>query len=258
MASTTFCAGFPGLDRLFFCYLVRVPAMRNRPLRYTLLSLSLVWVTACAQLPDYAKPRTIQMEGIRQVIATGFTYRPLTPEDFRAASLPENWSMHGENINAQSAILIRLRADSKFSITPWPFGDQVNYLGSISHLAFEAVMIPDNSWLNPKVKPALGGYVLQHEQIHFALTELAARKLTRDSQKWASDLMVIKPTPKQVYDEIVQQVKEKINSALETSQKRHLEFDEDTSLFYKPSRQAWWLERVEEELKQTESFQGGG
>jgi hypothetical protein len=233
-------------------------AIRNRPLRYTLLSLLLTWVTACAQLPDYAKPRTIQMEGIRQVISTGFTYRPLTPEDFRAASLPENWSIHGENINAQSAILIRLRADSKFSITPWPFGDQVNYLGSISHLAFEAVMIPDNSWLNPKVKPALTGYVLQHEQIHFALTELAARKLTRDSQKWASDLVVIKPTPKQVYDEIVQQVKEKINSALETSQKRHLEFDEDTSLFYKPSRQAWWLERVEEELKQTESFQGGG
>jgi hypothetical protein len=119
-------------------------------------------------------------------------------------------------------------------------------------------LIADNSWLNPKIKPALTGYVLQHEQIHFALTELAARKLTRDSQKWASDLMVIQPSPKQVYDEIVQQIREKINSALETSQKRHLEFDEDTSLFHNPSRQAWWLERVEKELKKTESFQGGG
>lgn len=258
MASVTFLGGSLGVDRLFSHHRVRVLALRNRLLRYTLISLLLTWVTACAQLPDYAKPRTIQMARIRQAIATGFTYRPLTPEDFRATSLPENWSMHGENINAQSAILIRLRADSKFSITPWPFWDQVNYLGSIDHLAFEAVMIPDNSWWNPKIKPALTGYVLQHEQIHFALTELAARKLTRDAQKWASELMVIKPTPKQVYDEIVQQVKEKINSALETSKKRHLDFDEDTSLFHNPPRQAWWLERVEKELKQTESSREGG
>jgi hypothetical protein len=258
MASTTCFAGFLGVDRLFSYHLVRVLAMRNRPLRYAVLSLTLTWVSACAQLPDYAKPRTIQMDGIRQVIESGFTYRLLTPEDFRAPSLPGNWSIHAESINAQSAILIRLRADSKFSITPWPFWDQVHYLGSINHLAFEAVMIPDNSWLNPKIKPALTGYVLQHEQIHFALTELAARKLTRDARKWASDLMVIKPTPKQVYEEMVQQIKEKINSALETSKKRHLEFDEDTSLFYSPSWQARWLERVEKELKQTESSYGGG
>ena len=70
--------------------------------------------------------------------------------------------------------------------------------------------------------------------------------------------MVIRQTPKQVYDEIVQQVKEKINSALKTSEKRHLDFDEDTSLFYSPSWQARWLERVEEELKQTESSHGDG
>ena len=231
--------------------------MRNRSLGYAVLSLSLLWVAACARLPDYIKPRTIQMDEIRKVIATGFSYRPLTPEDFRATSLPENLSTHGESINAQSAILIHLRADSKFSISPWPFLDQVNYLGSINPIAFEAVMIPNHSWWNPKIKAAMTGYVLQHEQIHFALTELAARKLTRDAQKSASDLMVVKQTPQQVYDEIVQQIKEKIKSALAANKKRHLEFDKDTSLFYNPSWQAWWLEMVEEELKQTESGMHG-
>jgi len=44
-----------------------------------------------------------------------------------------------------------------------------------------------------------------------------------------------------------------INSAMEANQKRHLKFDEDTSLFYSPSWQAWWLAMVEKELKQTES-----
>jgi hypothetical protein len=227
--------------------------MWNRSLKYAVLSLSLTWVIACAQLPDYAKPRLIQRDEIRMVNATGFTYRPLTLEDFRAASLPENLSTHGGHINAQSAILIRLTADSKFNIAPWPFLDQIHYLGSMNHLAFEAVMIPENSWWNPKIKPAITGYVLQHEQIHFAITELAARKLTRDAQKWAADLMVVKETTQQVYSEIVQQIKEMIKSAMEVNKKRHLAFDRDTSLFYNPSWQAWWLEMVEEELKQTES-----
>jgi hypothetical protein len=240
----------------FLYHLLQAFAMRNRAFIYAVLSLSLSWVTACAQLPDYAKPRTIQTDEIHKVITTGFTYRPLTPEDFRATSLPENLSMHEGNINAQSAILIRLRKDSKFSITPWAILGQVNYLGRINHLAFEAVMIPENSWLNPKNKAAITDYVLQHEQIHFALTELAARKLTKDTQKWWSDLMVLKQTPQQVHDEIVQQIKGKINSAMADNKKRHLEFDQDTSLFYNPSWQAWWLERVEEELKQTKSGWG--
>ena len=227
--------------------------MRNRSLRYAVLLLSLTSLIACAQLPKYAKPRTIQIDETHKIIPTGFTYRQLRPEDFRATSLPENLSMHGKSINAQSATTIRITADSNLSITRWPFLDQINYFGRINHLAFEAVMIPDNSWWSPKIKGAMIGYVLRHEQIHFALTELAARKLTRDARKWASNLSVIKQSPQEVYSEIVQQIKGMINSAMEANQKRHLKFDEDTSLFYNPSWQAWWLEMVEKELKQTES-----
>ena len=226
--------------------------MRNNSLRYAVSSLFLTVMTACAQLPEYAKPRTIRIDEIHQVSPTGFTYRQLTPGDFRASSLPENLSTHGGSINAQSVIQIRIKADSSFSISRWRLLDQINYYGSINHLAFEAVMIPDHSWWNPQIKPAMTGYVLQHEQIHFALTELASRKLTSDAQKWASNLLVIQQTPQEVYSEIVQKIKEMINAAMKANQKRHQEFDEDTSLFYSPSWQAWWLWTVEEELKQTE------
>ena len=233
--------------------MARVFAMRNRSLRYVVLSLSLTWVSACAQLPDYAKPRTMQIDEIHKVIPTGFTYRQLTPEDFRATSLPENLSAHAEGINAQAATQIRVTADSNFSITRRPFLDRIDYSGSINHIAFEAVMIPNNSWWNPKIKAAIKGYVLQHEQIHFALTELAARKLTSDARKWSSNLLIIKQTPQEVHAEIVRQIKDMINSAMKANQKRHLKFDEDTSLFYNPSWQVWWLETVEKELRQTES-----
>jgi len=253
MASITFFPSILWVERILLSHLARVFAMRNRSLRYAVLSLSLTLVTACAQLPEYAKPRTIQIDEIHKVIPTGFTYRQLTPEDFRATSSPENLSTHGKSINAQSATTIRITADSNFSIIRWPFLDQINYFGSINHLAFEAVMIPNNSWWNPKIKAAITGYVLQHEQIHFALTELAARKLTKDARKWALNLSVIKQSPQEVHSEIVQQIKAMINSAIKANQKRHLKFDEDTSLFYNPSWQAWWLEKVDKELKQTES-----
>jgi hypothetical protein len=227
--------------------------MRNRLLRYAALSLSLISVIACVRLPEYAKPHKIRIDEIHKSIPTGFTYRQLTPKDFRAPSLPENLSTHRESLNAQSAITIRMTADSNITITRFSLWDQINYSGSINHLAFEAIMIPDNSWWNPKIKGAMTDYVLQHEQIHFALTELAARKLTSDARKWASNIYVIKQSPQEVYSEIIQQIKSMIDSAMETNKKRHLKFDEDTSLFYNPSWQAWWLKRVEKELKQTES-----
>jgi hypothetical protein len=204
-------------------------------------------------LPEYAKPRTIPIDEIHKVSPNGFTYKQLTREDFRATSLPENLSIHGERINAHTVTRIRITADSNLNITRRSFLDQIDYLGSINYLAFEAVMIPNNSWWNPKIKAGIAGYVLQHEQIHFALTELAARKLTSDARKWSSNLLVIKQTPPEVYSEIAQQIKGMLDSALAANQKRHLKFDEDTSLFYSPSWQAWWLEKVEEELKQTES-----
>jgi hypothetical protein len=227
--------------------------MRRIPFlsKYSVLFIWVLWVSACAQLPEYARPRTIKIDGLHEASKNGFAYRPLTTDDFKASSLSDGQSVHAKNINAQSAILIRLTPDSKFKTSPWPLWGQMNYLGSISHLAFEAVMIPQHSWWNPSMNPARKAYVLQHEQIHFALTELAARQLTRDSREWASKLLVVKQTPEQVYTEIFEQIQEKIRAALEANQKRHLEFDNDTSLSYNPKWQAWWFEKVEKELKET-------
>ncbi|HSR11385.1 MAG TPA: hypothetical protein VLS90_08045 [Thermodesulfobacteriota bacterium] len=47
-------------------------------------------------------------------------------------------------------------------------------------------------------------------------------------------------------------IRDKIDSALAETQKRHLKFDKETSLFYSPQWQAHWLETVEKELKQTQ------
>jgi hypothetical protein len=160
-------------------------------------------------------------------------------------------SEHAERINAHAAIQIRLTADSSFRITSGDLYGQSYFFGKIERLGFEAVMLPDRSWWNPKLPANTRGYVLQHEQIHFALTELAARKLARMSQKWAAEVLVIKPTPPEVRAELARQIKDRINAAMEANLKRQAEFDEDTSLFHNPRRQRWWSWTVEDELKQT-------
>jgi hypothetical protein len=225
----------------------------NHFLRYAVLSLALALIPACARLPEYARPRMVQADDLQQTRAAGFSYRPLTPEDFRAASLSEHMAEHAERVNAHAATQIRLTADSGFRITSGDLYGQSYFFGRIERIGFEAVMLPDRSWWNPKMPANMRDYVLQHEQIHFALTELAARQLTGDSQKWAADLLVIQPTPQEVRAELARQIKERINAAMEANLKRQAELDNDTSLFFNPRRQQWWSWTVEDELKQTGS-----
>jgi hypothetical protein len=210
---------------------------------------------ACARLPEYAQPR-MNPGDPQQPAFKGFTYRSLTPGDFRAPAPPGHLDGHAERINAHSAIRIRPVPASKFAITPGELFGQPYFFGRIEYLAFEAVLIPERSWWNPAMQPAATAYVLQHEQIHFALTELAARRLTREAAAWAAAQLVIRSSPQEVQADIARQVRELINAAMETDLKRHTEFDEGTSLFYNPRRQQWWARTVEEELQATEPAAG--
>jgi hypothetical protein len=221
----------------------------NRFLRYVVLALVLSLIPGCAQLPEYARPRMVAADDLQQTLAAGFPYRELTPEDFRAASLSEQMAEHAERINAHAAIQIRVAADSSFRIASGDLYGQTRFFGRIERLGFEAVMLPERSWWNPKIAANMRGYVLQHEQIHFALTELAARQLASDSQKWAAEVLVIQPTPQAVRAELARQIKDRVNAAMEANLKRQADFDEDTSLFHNPRRQRWWSWAVEDELK---------
>ena len=216
---------------------------------YAVLYMVLALISACARLPEYARPHMDQAEDLQQMRAAGFPYRELTIDDFRATSLSEQFPERAEHINAHVATQIRLTADSNFRITSGELYGQRYFIGSVERLAFESVMLPDRSWWNPKIPANMRGYVLQHEQIHFALTELAARQLTKDSTKWASEVLAIKPTPQEVRAELARQIKDRVNAAMEASLKRQAEFDDDTSLFFNPRRQQWWAWTVEDELK---------
>lgn len=224
----------------------------NRSIRYATLALSLLFLATCARLPQYARPHMVQTDELQKDSGQGFPYRPLSRDDFRATSLSEHQAEHAERIYAHAAILIRVTLDSTFRITSRVLYGQTYFFGKIERLAFEAVMLPERSWWNPNIKASMQDYVLQHEQIHFALTELAARQLTTDTQKWASDVLVMEVTHQEVRQELARQINERIKAAMEANLKRQTEFDEATSLSFNPKWQQWWSRTVEEELKQTQ------
>ncbi len=210
----------------------------------------LVALAACARLPEYAQPR-MTPGGPDQPQYRGISYRALTRDDFRAPAAPEHLSAHAGHVNAHSAIRIRPAPGSRLVITQGDLFGQPYYFGRIEHLSFEAVLVQELSWWNPAVPPGAVAYVLQHEQIHFALTEIAARRLTRDVEARTAALMIVKPDPQAVRDELLRLLADWTSEAMAAGLERHTRFDEDTSMFYSPRRQAWWWQEVTDELRQT-------
>lgn len=222
-----------------------------RLLRYTTLMQLFLLLTGCVQLPEYARPHIVEIENRQEIQKQGFLYRALTRGDFQARSLPHNLVTHAPNIAAHACCRIRATEDTSYKITRGYLNRKIHYFGSINYVAFEAVMIPDCSWLNPEIAGEKLDYVLQHEQIHFALMELAARKLTREVREKAQDFMAIQSTYKAAREEISVKIKDMVRAASEAALRDHTAFDEDTSLYFDPEVQQRWLERVEERLSLT-------
>ena len=110
-------------------------------------------------------------------------------------------------------------------------------------------MIPEESWWNPHLRKGREGYVLQHEQIHFALMEIAARKLTVQMVKEKNNLMVVAPSFEAVKIRLMEKINELIAESRTNVLEEHTSFDEATSMHYNPKDQKRWWKRVTTELQ---------
>ena len=210
-------------------------------------------LSGCAQLPEYARPHTMEIDNKQEGLKNVITYRQLTIDDFQALELPANIEPHAESIGAHTCCRIRVAKDSKFMITRRYLNQQIHYFGSIKYIAFEAVMDPECSWLNPKVSGKKLEYVLEHEQIHFALMEIAARKLTQEARKEAKKFIAIQLSYGDTREEVSAKIRDMLRTSNQAVLKEHTSFDEDTSLYFDPKGQRWWLDWVEDQLFKTRS-----
>lgn len=221
-----------------------------------LLLLLLLGVTVgCAHyLPEHAKPRLLAPEVGNQISKKGFSYRQLEIHDFQAKSLPADYRKYSHKIGAQSCISIRPSRDTKISITQAFYQDMSFYTGTIAQLTFEAVFVPACSWWNQEITKSREEYVLQHEQIHFALAELAARKLTMESSSETKSYLAIGNNYIQTQEEVLGKLKKMGRETMEASLKEHTDFDEDTSMVYDPRVQQRWIENVQVRLGEQDNL----
>lgn len=201
-------------------------------------------------LPEFATPRGRLLGSSESVPRDAIPYRGLEREDFRGEEPPPQFGRYRERLGAATCCYVLARPETRIEVRQMPPGDR--WQGAPTQLGFRAVMDPDCSWWNTEQTRLPAEYVLEHEQIHFALFELEARRLDARAAELTRAATVTASSPEQALRRSREVLEEALARGLEATLRRNREFDEDTSMGFRPERQEVWLERVRSELAATD------
>jgi len=210
------------------------------------LALSTLLV-ACSTLPDHARPRAGLVDPASYRATDVIRYRGLTRADFRASEPPKQVAAHAKSFGAFSCVSVVPEGMTRVRLEP--AREPGTYLASFENVGFHAELDRGCSWWNPAGPPVPSAYVLEHEQIHFALTEIQARRLSAEMR----EARLRTDAPHSAAAELERRYHALLEAAMAELLRTSTEFDEDTSGGYEPERQARWLARVESELARTGS-----
>lgn len=212
--------------------------MRWRSTRVALL----LFATACARLPDYAMPRVELVEAAQLAKTDGIPYRKLTRGDFRARTAPIRDASHAAQMSAFTCANVVPKGDIQMELRQQPA--ERGFVARPAQASFVAKMDRNCSWWNPAPSDEALSYILQHEQIHFAIAELAARDLT----KRVRQLSATGDSPEQTAAALQRAIDGVFRDVMEQMTERNTNFDLDTSGRHDPERQQRWLDQVSGEL----------
>ena len=204
-----------------------------------------LYLGGCAQLPEFAQPHLSSQPFDPSIEFV--SYRQLTVDDFKAITPSATIADHKDKINAHTSVSLRPVTEIQYIISP-PHSNFGLYKAYLQELAFKAVMVPTRSWWNPQLAPEKTAYVLQHEQIHFALMEIAARDLNKKLRSSVSQT-VSGPDRKIVEQLLMDAVDKEITTTQKNIIKEHTAFDEDTSMYYDPQKQQEWYDNSMKKLE---------
>jgi predicted secreted Zn-dependent protease len=95
-----------------------------------------------------------------------------------------------------------------------------------------------NSWGRVKNE-----YILSHEQGHFDIAEIFARKLNKALKQYQPHPETLSKDINSIYQDMMQQYHD-----------RQTAYDEETKFSIDTQKQAEWLKKIKEELKQSEAY----
>jgi hypothetical protein len=219
----------------------------------SLLAFSLA---GCATLPEYAAPKGGVVDAGKLDSSDVIGYRQLTRADFRGTQAPPEFAPVAARVGAATCGQVRTTADTAFLIN-WrqesPTSEKRHWV-QVKKLGFMALMDRHCSWWNEQAASKAPAYVLQHEQIHFALYELGARKLNASVEAISRDMKAEGSSQQEVQEHAQKALNEALQKATDELLDRNRDFDQDTSLGYRPDRQRSWLQKVTQELAETQAF----
>src|SRR5690606_3575072 len=205
-------------------------------------------VIGCSSLPEFAAPRGRVTEP--NEIANGdlIRYRALTRADFQASAPPAEAAAHAKKLGALTCAYIATTPNTAYEIRETVRGSQRTFEVRFSSLGFLAHMDRGCSWWNSDNRADDEAYVLQHEQIHFGLAEVEARRRNRQAREllasWSERTDSADEAKRLVEAKLEALVNEAMADLLDVSE----DFDEDTSAKHAPTKQDAWERQVNEEL----------
>lgn len=178
-------------------------------------------------------------------------HRALARDDFRASHPPQPFlaAYGGWRPVAVSCAYLVVAPTSRMLAVPVLAATGRRYRGRIESLAFAARLSRSCSWWNLEslVSPA---YVLEHEQLHFDIFEVAARRLNRDVPHLVAGLDVEAVTETEALRATQAWVQAAVDGALAQVARRNAELDRDTSFGFQPTRQTLWRRDLDRDLEE--------
>ncbi|HEX6790703.1 MAG TPA: hypothetical protein VF247_05270 [Candidatus Krumholzibacteria bacterium] len=213
------------------------------PIR-TLLLLLVIAPGCTIACTSFVEPRSVHVDSSTYDESRLIPYRTLVRADFKAPCAPAAFA--GNDVDVVTAALVRTGC---CSISTRAAADSSYIEALVENLHFEARMSQNHSWWNPH--RLVTAQALEHEQVHFALAELAARRANariveigaRIRARASSEPAAVRAARVHLQRE-VDRVQEDLAAA-------HAEFDRDTANGRRLDRNHAWYENVRDELERT-------
>ena len=220
--------------------------------RQLLLALFAV-VTGCVVFEaPYLPPVPVNID-LREVDqSTLIPYRTLVVSDFKATSAPDEGKL--KYVDAMTLAFV-MSTPCTLRVSACTDANSSCFEARVDSFCYVARMSQTQSWLNPKHKGTIR-HILAHEQTHFAIAEVAARRANmhideirdRVTARAPGDTLALRRAEKRFQAEL-----DRIGKEVSA---RNIEFDENTKNGQRFRRDELWSKRLQEELEETTRFAG--
>jgi hypothetical protein len=224
--------------------------MRSSSCRIALVTIALLHPLRSLADPDSARQtpdsRRAADSSARSSAQDEIQFRLLSRADFLASHPPRETAGHPAGLNAVSCLRIGWRGlQVEFSARGGGLRE-AGVSASVRTPRFVALFDRRCSWWSPE--PENPAYALLHEQVHFAISEHAARMLTEEMRSKGRVIRGYGPTRDAAVASLEENLRGVASQAKWAARREHDAFDFETLRDRSQSVQQRWVDRYEEKL----------